>query len=152
MSLRNGDPANVYFIENVATGAVKIGITSNVWHRLVTLRGSIGQPVRLVAISGGDGEWTHRRLERGLHGVFRSDRIQSEWFRPSPLMERLIRMSKQAEFYVGDANQHDAVTLDAFHKGRFLLPKDLAPTYDINAAPAMSPDAAAYWGEWSGLL
>lgn len=121
MSLRNSDPAYVYLIENVETGAVKVGISARPLWRARQLRGQHSSPMRLLAASMGLGDWKHRRLERGLHAVFADTRIRGEWFRPSPLLERLAMLHVEAEMSVHGLSDRDAAVLRAFHNGRALI-------------------------------
>lgn len=76
----------VYFIEDNATGHVKIGYTSRTVHK----RKSEGQTFNpgvlttLVETYGTLGD------EGSLHRMFSATRVHGEWFRKSPLLDELI--------------------------------------------------------------
>lgn len=145
MSLRLADDSMVYLVEDVTTGAVKIGITKRLRNRLRALQAQTNHPLRLVAASQGDGEIIRQRLERSLHGVFSESRQRGEWFSPSPLLQRIVRTNMQAELYVGDlTNDHHKRTLRAFHLGRLLTQRDGPALRVID----VTPEATTYWGEW----
>ena len=76
----------IYFIQNEATLAIKVGYTENVKGRLSSLRTSCADRLRLLGtISGGMAE------ERAIHARFAADRLSGEWFRPSPALVDFIR-------------------------------------------------------------
>jgi hypothetical protein len=66
---------NVYFIEAISTGLVKIGWTSDLEQRLYALRKGSPVELRLVKCIPGD-----RSLESALHRRFRAHRVRGEWF------------------------------------------------------------------------
>jgi hypothetical protein len=79
----------IYFLRNLITKDVKIGISFNPLMRLRTLSSLTHYPLtREIAISG------YNRLERRLHKKFRKSLIKHEWFRSTPELENLIRELK----------------------------------------------------------
>lgn len=72
-------PQYVYFIQNEATLAVKIGVAADPVSRLATLQtGSDGKLSIIGVLPGG------RALERELHRRFSYARLSGEWFEPAP--------------------------------------------------------------------
>jgi len=69
----------VYFIQESAIGAIKIGATGNLKRRLDMLRVHSPHEVSVLACVPGD-----ERLEKYLHDRFRSSRIRGEWYRATP--------------------------------------------------------------------
>lgn len=136
-------PLYVYAIENVATGAVKIGVSLEPVSRARTLHYAMGVPTRLLAASVGAGEWHGRRLERGLHAMLKADRIRGEWFRPSPLVERLLA-TFNGTLNTDDLDPHDVQALTAVYEGRRLITAPAA----LAKAPA-APDT--FWQGWEGF-
>jgi hypothetical protein len=65
----------VYFIEDTATGLIKIGIAKRPGRRLNLLQVGSASKLRLIgSVHGG------RELERALHTKFQEHRIRGEWF------------------------------------------------------------------------
>jgi hypothetical protein len=77
----------VYFLEDEATGLVKIGYTfkGHLPTRIRTLEREVGHPLTLRATAPGD-----RRIEQGLHVALLATRAHGEWFHPSPDLAALI--------------------------------------------------------------
>jgi len=69
--------ASIYLIEDTETGALKIGISSDVNRRLAQLESRTGHKLFLKAtvesFNAQDDEWM-------LHSHFRERRIEGEWF------------------------------------------------------------------------
>ena len=77
------DEQVVYFAQGAISQLIKIGTTTNLKKRLQALRTGSPEPLVLLgAIPGGDQE------ERELHQRFSSQRINGEWFSPSPELLR----------------------------------------------------------------
>ena len=83
--VRGGDV--IYFV-GVVGGPIKIGRTNNLRRRMVELRTTTKQDLQVWAMKDG------RTLEEGLyHHRFAADRIEGEWFAPSPaLMAEIARL------------------------------------------------------------
>lgn len=85
-STRRGVESVVYFLENVDTGAIKIGYTTLLNQRIADIQSVYGIRLRLLAtIPGGYDE------EVQLHEQFHNHRLKrrrggqfSEWFAPAP--------------------------------------------------------------------
>lgn len=75
-----------YFFKATPGGLVKIGMSTNVPERLSYLRDS-GGLARLECVAYGPGGC---RVERLLHFIFREQREDWEWFRPTQAMADLI--------------------------------------------------------------
>lgn len=75
----------VYFVEAVGADRIKIGSTTNIEHRLSTLKVGSPFPLRLLAIRRDDGT-----LEAQLHRQFASNRLHGEWFR---MTEDLLKLA-----------------------------------------------------------
>jgi len=76
--------SSVYFIQRGETGPIKIGVSTNVAGRLRTLEARFSEPLVLLGTLPGGAD-----LEQALHARFRDQRIEGEWFRPSPELFRL---------------------------------------------------------------
>lgn len=76
----------VYFIEDNATGHVKIGYTS----RTVNRRKAEGQTFNPGVLSTVVETYGTLADEGNLHHIFYAFRVHGEWFRKSPLLEELI--------------------------------------------------------------
>lgn len=70
--------AVIYFVQ-AETGPIKIGSTSYLASRMVTLRGQSPVPLTLLATMDGD-----RTAEFRLHARFAAHRLHGEWFSPHP--------------------------------------------------------------------
>jgi hypothetical protein len=75
----------VYFVEAVGTGRVKIGIAEHFERRLASLR--CGSPVDLNVLLVIPGRARH---EHALHRAFASERSHGEWFALSERLRALI--------------------------------------------------------------
>lgn len=69
----------VYFIQRGDGGPIKIGTTTGLEERLRSLKTAVPNLVVLRVIEGAD-----RSLEKRLHRQFEAERVDGEWFRPSP--------------------------------------------------------------------
>lgn len=74
---------SVYFVR-ADSGRIKIGRSADVVQRLTQLRLDAGEGVALIAAFPGVG-----RFERRVHSAVAADRIDGEWFRPSPAVMAL---------------------------------------------------------------
>jgi hypothetical protein len=77
----------VYFLEDEATGLVKVGYTFKGYlpTRIRTLEREIGHSLTLRATTPGG-----RRVEQSVHVALLATRAHGEWFRPSPGLAALI--------------------------------------------------------------
>jgi hypothetical protein len=72
----------VYFVQDTASGYVKIGFTSKpIEQRLRLLQTGNPNPLAILALAPGAPVEEHR-----LHRRFDSDRYRREWFKPSPAL------------------------------------------------------------------
>ena len=80
--------SRVYFAQ-VTSGHIKIGVSTNVPHRVAALQHAHAEPVNLLAtMLGGH---AHEQL---LHRIFARDRDHGEWFSPSePLLAYIESLS-----------------------------------------------------------
>ena len=76
----------IYFIQEGAGNAIKIGKTSNMKSRLAGLQSS--NPNKLVVLFRTK-ETTHIN-EQLIHSFFANDRLIGEWFKPSPRLLKFI--------------------------------------------------------------
>lgn len=75
----------VYFVQDYAGSAVKIGFSRNPLRRLLTIQ--ISQPYPIVPLGSCPGSLG---LERALHAEFANTRLLGEWFeRTDALMDRI---------------------------------------------------------------
>lgn len=77
--------ANVYFIKEPISGAIKIGIAADVKYRLQRLQTAHPYPLELIGHCPGG-----IKLERELHAEFSSQRLSGEWFSPSDNLHKRI--------------------------------------------------------------
>ena len=75
----------VYFAR-AATGEIKIGYSATPESRIAGLQTGNPYPLDLLAV---EESWGLTE-ESSLHGLFASDRLQGEWFKPSPALLGLI--------------------------------------------------------------
>lgn len=80
------DTRQVYFIQIVPDGPIKIGIASNVNHRLSGISTSIPYEIKLLHTCGGG-----QKLEQKLHTRFSKHHIKGEWYNPDPEITRYIK-------------------------------------------------------------
>lgn len=78
-------PGSVYFIEDSASGHIKIGYSTNIAGRLKELQGASAARLKLLCSIPGT-----RETERFFHRTFSSSRIRGEWFAVTPEMTALI--------------------------------------------------------------
>jgi hypothetical protein len=76
-SLRKGLSGNLYVIRESWHGLVKIGITSNFYHRFAAISSSCPQQLEVLAVVDVD---KPRLLEAELHDRYQSYRYSGEWF------------------------------------------------------------------------
>jgi hypothetical protein len=67
----------VYFLQELGTGAIKIGVTGNLNARLSAIRTGTSNAIMVLGSVRAD-----RQFERELHRKFAYARIRGEWFRP----------------------------------------------------------------------
>lgn len=70
--------ASVYFVQQGASGPIKIGKAANVAARIASLQTANPYPLTLLGTAAGGIE-----RERELHERFAADRLHGEWFAPS---------------------------------------------------------------------
>lgn len=115
----------VYFIQASRLRLIKIGSTSNLERRLALLRTGSPDHLDVVGLIQPPCAWS---LEAELHARFWADRLQGEWFSPSPELVSYI-------------NQHaalrpDTAAQDAVDAG---LTKAWAARGDAYVAPSRAP-------------
>lgn len=66
---------NVYIFQNLRTGDVKIGFTSDINARISGIKSGAGADIALIRVMGGG-----RETERWMHKRFAHLRISGEWF------------------------------------------------------------------------
>lgn len=82
---------SVYFLR-AAAGPIKIGVTSSLSHRLLRLQTANGRDLRVILVIPGD-----RAVESALHALFKKERMNGEWFRPSRrLLDFIARCDRAA--------------------------------------------------------
>ena len=97
----------VYFATDVATGAIKIGVSAWPARRIGSLRFDGRIPEMLAVALVADDYAT----ERALLARFSADRIHGEWFHPSPELLALIdehradEAARSTNTMVGDQNE-----------------------------------------------
>jgi hypothetical protein len=78
----------VYFIQAVAGGAIKIGLSQNPGKRLTSLQTARPDPIRITRLVA-----VHRSrsklMEQNLHRHFEDARMAGEWFEPVPELVKL---------------------------------------------------------------
>lgn len=75
----------VYFIQQGSNGPIKIGRATNPVQRLRNIQ--VANPWRCRLLGTVDGS---KREEAAMHARFSDDRMDGEWFRPSPRLYRYI--------------------------------------------------------------
>jgi hypothetical protein len=80
---------DLYFIRNIESGRVKIGVTTDTEKRRVALENASGYRMETLGSLSGGGD-----LECALHVVFRRDRCLGEWFNPS---DDLLKLTKKPD-------------------------------------------------------
>lgn len=80
----------VYFVQDFAETAIKIGVAVKPLQRLLALQ--VAHPYPLLPLGSCRGGYA---LERQIHGQFESDRLIGEWFRRTDaLLNRIARLCK----------------------------------------------------------
>ena len=91
-TLENGQKVyrqpEVYFIEEVESGMVKIGYAAGSKGRLFRLQ--VGNP-RELRLRATVSSAKAPEIERHLHALFAASRVRGEWFAPSPELNRYMR-------------------------------------------------------------
>jgi hypothetical protein len=82
----------VYFIGNGS--AVKVGYTSDLQRRMMTLATASSVPLKLIGVVPGN-----RKLEALLHAQLDKDRLHGEWFRTEPALDVYRRLSGQENLH-----------------------------------------------------
>lgn len=90
----------VYFVQELSTGAVKIGVTGNLKSRFYMLR--VNSPHEMVVLAHVPGD---ERLERYLHDRFCDSCIRGEWFRLTPELLACIEELKKGPPVISDAER-----------------------------------------------
>lgn len=72
-------PTSVYAIQMGEDGPIKIGTAQKPWERIATLQ--TASPYRLRGLAAWPGSVAE---EAALHKHFAEDRLEGEWFKPSP--------------------------------------------------------------------
>lgn len=75
----------MYAIQAGEDGPIKIGLAAKPWERLATLQ--TANPVRLHGRAAWRGSPAE---EKALHEMFATDRLEGEWFRPTPEIVGLV--------------------------------------------------------------
>lgn len=86
VAVKHGNWAWTYFLGNRELGIVKIGVTTRLKNRMLSLRNSSPVPVKLFAVVFAD-----QALELELHKHFAKARKHGEWFEITPELEHCIR-------------------------------------------------------------
>jgi DNA-binding CsgD family transcriptional regulator len=82
----------IYFVENLTSGVIKIGFTTNPGKRLATLQNASADPLGLMGVlPGGPAE------EKRIHRLFAQHRLRGEWFRGGDAMRAEIVSMLAAE-------------------------------------------------------
>lgn len=80
------DAQTVYFIQRGAEGPIKIGIALSPQRRRASLQTASPERLVLLGVRAGG-----RKLEQLLHWYFEADRLEGEWFRPTPeLIDHIV--------------------------------------------------------------
>lgn len=83
--LPSSAPKFVYFFHDSVSGHVKIGRSSNIQQRKITLETAYPCRLTLICLLPAD-EWP----ERPMHRLFKADRLRGEWFRYSDHMKAFV--------------------------------------------------------------
>lgn len=87
---KNGD---VYFIQGISGGPIKIGKSVNVYSRLAALQTGHHEEFKILAIIK-DGGFV---LEKNLHNKFGKYNVRGEWFEPVPELLEYIEQNKSID-------------------------------------------------------
>lgn len=90
----------VYFINNPATGLIKIGYSKNPWARLAELRRNYGSDLSVAATIK-----TVDRSEVSIHAALAKFRVEGEWFANSECIKSLIPLIVCGEITTVDATR-----------------------------------------------
>lgn len=120
--------SQVYFIRDLETLFIKIGVSINVTARMAEIRSGLshGRCALLATVVGDIGR------EHRLHEMFRDDRVHGEWFKPS---DRLME-------YIAEARRNRAITSgqdDWLFEPGYVTAADLCRAFDV------SPGTVAAW-------
>ena len=86
----------VYFVRATSgEGPVKIGVTTNLAHRLKMGRGWSAVPIEVIATIPGDKYTEHR-----FHALFEADHLHLEWFAWSDRMASVIETIQSGHFVI----------------------------------------------------
>lgn len=85
VAVKHGNWAWTYFLGSRELGIVKIGVTTRLKHRMLSLRNSSPVDVKLFAVIFAD-----QSLEMELHKHFLDARKHGEWFEMTPELEHCI--------------------------------------------------------------
>lgn len=77
----------VYFVQQIIGGPVKIGVSWDVVRRLDTLTLWAPHPLKLLAVVPGD-----KYLERNIQDCFADCHYHHEWFHPNPRLMAAIAL------------------------------------------------------------
>lgn len=92
LSVNTGQAQWIYFVVESGSGAIKIGVTTNVKKRVISLQRDTPHTVKLLATMRGNFQ-----VESLLHRLFAYARIRGEWFRPVPeLLEYIESLPQEA--------------------------------------------------------
>jgi len=83
---------HVYFVQEVESGAIKIGWSSNLRKRVLALQAYSPNKLKLLAAFEGTLD-----TEKKVHESFKEYRIRGEWFRPEKELLDLIEKNKLQE-------------------------------------------------------
>ena len=82
--------ASVYFIEDSATGAVKIGYATNVQKRLSGMQVGSGSELKVLGELKTPSQIKAAAIEKGLHRALRKHAIRGEWFAPCAMLGSIL--------------------------------------------------------------
>jgi hypothetical protein len=71
----------VYFIKNIETGNIKIGLTNNIETQLINLQTGNECELKIIKTIPCESFTESRKLEASLHSIFNNFHIRSEWFK-----------------------------------------------------------------------
>jgi predicted GIY-YIG superfamily endonuclease len=132
-------PGFVYFVQGVDGGPIKIGFTTDVRRRLITIQAYSPISLRLVALFSGRAEH-----EGKLHRMFQAERLHGEWFFPSPELLAIVRTHADLEnVYLAE----DLTTWGQATDRRFSPHR----SKKAQGAERQRPFRAGWWGVPSGV-
>ncbi|MBT8458082.1 MAG: GIY-YIG nuclease family protein, partial [Boseongicola sp.] len=77
---------HVYFMQ-AGEGAIKIGVSDDVWARMASLQTAQPEELKLIACL-----YCAPHVERTLHRAFEAYSLRGEWFRPSDEIMHLVSL------------------------------------------------------------